>query len=317
MNVVFMGTPEFACASLQVLADSAHNLLAVVTGCDKPAGRGRQLQPSPVKQLATRLGVPILQPESLKSEAFKQQIQALNPDLIVVVAFRILPRKIFEIPKNGSINIHGSLLPRYRGAAPINHALLNGESKTGLTSFFLNSKVDTGDLIDQVETSIDANENFSSLYDRLAEMSGPFLLRSLDLISQPDFQPSLQDNSQASPAPKIKPIHGLIDWDDSDTIVHNRIRAFSEKPGAFSYLRDKKLKILGSRVGQAADIDKLEPGQIYVTGKNLYVGTGDKPILITRLKPEGKKAYASEAFLNGYRLEAGEKMISERKEVTN
>lgn len=310
-----MGTPEFACASLKVLADSEHNLAAVVTGCDKPSGRGRKLQATPVKKMALELGAPILQPESLRSDDFRHQISELCPDLIVVVAFRILPRKIFEQPKFGSINIHASLLPRYRGAAPINHALLNGETNTGLTSFFLNAKVDTGDLIDQVETEIEPDENYSRLYDRLSEMAGPFLLKSLDLISQSDFKPKVQDSSLASPAPKISSIDGLIDWDQSEDKIHNRIRAFSEKPGAYSFLKDRKIKILGSQIDYGLDLLPLEPGQIYTAGKNLYVGTGGKPILVTRLKPEGKKTLSSEAYLNGHPKVAGNKMISGRKEV--
>lgn len=300
MNVAFMGTPAFACASLQTLADSKHKILAVVTGPDKPSGRGRKLTAGPVKKLAISLGLNLFQPDNLRDSAFREEMAGINADVYVVIAFKILPPKLFKLPRQGSLNIHASLLPKYRGAAPINHALLNGEKETGLTSFFLSKKVDGGEIIHQVSTAIDENENFSSLYNRLSTLAGPFLLETLDLISDPGFSPQKQDISRATPAPKISPKDALIDWNMSRKQVHNHIRAYSTKPGAFSYLDNKKIKILGSRLDDPDRQKTAEPGNIFVDGRRLFAATGDTPLCITTLQPEGKKEIDSNAFKNGY-----------------
>lgn len=310
-----MGTPGFACAPLSVLARSAHDLLAVVTVPDKPAGRGRRLTPCEVKLRALDLGIPVLQPENLRDDAFLNRMAALQADLYAVIAFRILPKKLYGIPPRGAINIHASLLPKYRGAAPINHALLNGETETGLTSFFLAKEVDTGDVISRTATSIGPDENFSSLEARLSEMAGPFLLDTLELITAPGFAPARQDTSQATPAPKITPDDCLIDWTRSDDRVHNQIRAFSERPGAFTFLDDLQIKILGSRRCESNDLPALEPGEFHVGNRRLYVGTGGRPVQITILQPEGKKAMDAASFINGYRIKAHQKLVSTRKEV--
>lgn len=317
MNVVFMGTPGFACNPLEVLAKSHHNLLAVVTVPDKPSGRGRKLSACEVKvkALALQSDVPIFQPEKLRDQTFLDEITALKADIYIVVAFRILPKKLYAVPPHGSINIHASLLPKYRGAAPINHALLNGESETGLTSFFLTKQVDGGNIINQVSTPIDPDENFSSLYNRLSEMAGPFLIETLDRITAPGFKAKQQDITQATPAPKIKTDDCLIDWTAPNERVHNHIRAFSEKPGAFCFMDDMKIKILGSLRGQFQSIPALQPGEMYIDKKTLLVGTGDLPLGVTRLQPEGKKAMDAQSFINGYRIKSNQKLITTRKEV--
>ncbi len=315
MNVVFMGTPGFARPALQTLADSPHRLLAVVTAPDKPSGRGRKIAACKVKQTALALNVPVLQPKSLRAPAFLENISSLGADLFVVVAFRILPRKLFSIPPHGSINIHASLLPKYRGAAPIQHALMKGEAETGLTSFFLTDNVDQGDLIDQVSTPIGPDENFTSLSARLSEMAGPFLLATLDLIRKPGFSPRPQDSSKATPAPKIQTGDCLIDWTCGEARVHNQIRAFSERPGAFSYLDDQMIKILGSMRETPDSPAALEPGELLPRRKRIYVGTGGSPLQITRIQPEGKKAMDALSFINGYRIQPGRKLTSVRKEV--
>jgi methionyl-tRNA formyltransferase len=315
MKVVFMGTPGFACNSLETLATSHHELLAVVTVPDKPSGRGRKLSACDVKIKALELQIPVLQPEKLRNQEFLGEITALNADVFVVIAFRILPKKLYSIPPLGSINIHGSLLPKLRGAAPINHALLNGETETGLTSFFLTKQVDGGDIISRVSTAIDPNENFSSLYNRLSEMAGPFLLETLDMIEKPGFSPKKQDVSLATPAPKIKPEDCLIDWAGDDRQVHNHIRAFSEKPGAFCFLDNMKIKILGSLRETQEALPDLEPGEMCVDGKKLYVGTGQNPLQLTTLQPEGKRAMDAASFINGYRIKPHQKLLTDRKEV--
>lgn len=317
MNAVFMGTPGFACGPLEALAKSPHNLLAVVTVPDQPSGRGQKLTACEVKMKALELQVPVLQPESLKDQAFLDHLAGLKADVFVVVAFKILPKKLYSIPAHGSINIHASLLPKYRGAAPINYALLNGETETGLTSFFLTKRVDGGDIINQVSTSIPENENFSSLYNRLSEMAGPFLLETLDLIVQPGFTPQKQDIALATPAPKISSEDCLIDWHADDRRVHNHIRAFSEKPGAFCYLDDLQVKILGSARGAFEDLPALKPGEMLADKKRLFVGTGTNPLQLTQLQPAGKKAMDALSFLNGYRIHSYQKFSSTRKEVIN
>ncbi len=300
MNVVFMGTPEFACPPMEALVASPHRLTAVVTAPDKPAGRGHKLTACRAKLKASDLKVPVFQPAKLNNPEFLENMRELHPDVFVVIAFRILPQKLFKIPRYGAINIHASLLPEYRGAAPIQHALLNGETETGLTSFFLARKVDEGDIIHQVKTEIDENENYYSLATRLSEMAGPFLLETLDKIQQPDFVPSRQDDALATPAPKIYPEDGRIDWRQPKRAVHNRIRAFSERPGAFGFLGSTKIKVLASKVDDEASLAAPAPGELVVAQKRLFVGTGTDPLRLTCLQPEGKAAMDDDAFINGY-----------------
>lgn len=315
MNVVFMGTPEFACIPLTTLAGSHHKILAVVTGPDKPAGRGHKSVPGPVKQTALALGFPIHQPESLRDETFIAAMASLSADLFVVIAFRILPPTLFTLPRRGSINIHASLLPRYRGAAPIHHALLNGETETGLTSFFLAQRVDEGAMIHQTAVPVGPDETFTELSRRLSHLAGPFLLETLDMITRPGFAPRHQDDRQACPAPKIHPDDGLIDWRKPRHEVHNHIRAYAERPGAFGFLGGRKIKILRSEIPSTPAARDLLPGEIEIKDKQIYVGAGDGPIRLVRLQPEGKRPMDGASFINGYRLNAGDIFDAVRKEV--
>lgn len=315
MDVVFMGTPEFACPPLETLVRSRHNVLAVVTVPDKPAGRGRKLKACQAKLTAELHSLPIYQPQNLRDDSFIEIMAALKADVFVIIAFRILPKKLYSLPRKGAVNIHASLLPKYRGAAPINHAILNGETETGLTSFFLAKKIDQGDIIHRVSTPIDPDESFTSLSVRLSEMAGPFLLETLDLIDRPDFTPKRQDDSAATPAPKIQPEDGLLDWRMGNGRVHNHIRAFSERPGAYSFFNDQKIKILGSSVGQFPDLPLLEPGELYVHRKQLFVGAGDGPLKIITLQPEGKRVMDALSFINGYRISKNQKFNNRRKGV--
>jgi methionyl-tRNA formyltransferase len=315
MNVVFMGTPGFACGALETLANSSHHVAAVVTVPDKPSGRGRKYTACDVKLKAVALNIPVLQPPKLRNPEFLAEISALNADVFAVIAFRILPRKLYSIPPKGSINIHASLLPKYRGAAPIQHAILNGETETGLTSFFLTDKVDQGDIIDQESFPIGPDENYTSLSGRLADAAGSFLVKTLELIDTPGFSPKIQDQSQATPAPKIGPGDCLIDWQHDARRVHNQIRAFSEHPGAFSYLDCHMIKILATAREFPEGTVSLAPGELLPQKKRLFVGTGTTPLQITRIQPEGKRAMEALSFLNGYRIEPGRTLTSVRKEV--
>ncbi len=306
MKIVYMGTPAFACPALEHLHQSQHEIVGVVTGPDKPSGRGKKRKPSEVGAHAHRLGYQILKPESLRDDGLYQQVKSWAPDLIVVVAFRILPQRLFSLPRYGSINIHASLLPRYRGAAPINWALINGEKETGLTSFFLKKKVDTGDIILQESLTIGDDENFDCLHDRLAEMAGPFTLRTVELIEQGRVSPLGQEDSEATGAPKIGPFDALIDFGFPAPKVKDFVRGLSTRPGAYTYFRGKKLKILACRAADQKGPSDLRPGSVVLARKILLVQCADSAIEITSVLPEGKKQMDGSSFINGFKPQPGE-----------
>jgi methionyl-tRNA formyltransferase len=299
-----MGTPAFACKPLMALHESRHEIRAIVTGTDKR--RGRKVCPTEVCQSAESLGLPVLTPKSLKSNELYEELKAYQPDLFVVVAFRILPERLFSLPRYGSINIHASLLPSYRGAAPIHWALINGEKETGLTSFFLDRTVDTGNVILQERAAIADTDTYDTLSARLSDMSGPFLLKTLDLIERPDFEPRNQDDSKATPAPKIKPFDALIDFGFPANRVHNFVRGLSSNPGAYTWFRGKKIKVLGGRVASETGVATARPGSVIQNRKKLLIQCANSAIEITSLLPEGKKLMDGGSFVNGFRPEAGE-----------
>jgi len=280
-------------------------VLAVVTGRDKKSSRGGALVPTPCRREADNRGIPVLMPLSLKDSSFHTELKSFNADLFVVVAFRVLPKEVFELPRQGSINIHGSLLPKYRGAAPIHWAIINGDSQTGLTSFFLKETVDTGDMIAQVKVEIAADDTFDSLYQRLAEMSAPFLLKTLDLIES-DSKPVAQPEGMASRAPKLTASDALIDFGQPARHVRNFIRGLSTKPGSHTMFRGKKLKIHSSEIVEQGASQKLEPGTLIVEKKRLLVQCGSNMLELKRLVPEAKKEMDGAQFINGLRPETGE-----------
>ncbi len=301
-----MGTPEFARVPLVTLLSSRHQVLAVVTGADKQIGRGRKLLPTPVKQEAEKHGLTVLSPLSLKSEDLYQSLATYQADLFVVVAFRILPERLFSLPRLGSINIHGSLLPKYRGAAPINWALINGERETGLSAFFLKREVDTGDVILQEKTEIDPEENFDTLYARLAGMAGPFLLKALDLIESGGYRAVPQDNSLAGVAPKITPFNAMIDFGFPAENVRNFVRGLATRPGAYTYFRGKRMKVLASRVAEINGDIHARPGTILPDRKRLLVQCAHSVLELVTVVPEGKGEMDGVSFINGFRLRPGE-----------
>ncbi|HOP05999.1 MAG TPA: methionyl-tRNA formyltransferase [candidate division Zixibacteria bacterium] len=307
MKIIYMGTPAFACKPLATLQNSRHEVQAVVTGMSKRRGRRGDECPTDVCCLANDLDLPVLTPQSLKSKKLHQQLAEFNTDLFVVIAFRILPESLFRLPRYGSINIHASLLPKYRGAAPINWALINGEKETGLTSFFLNTDVDTGSIILQTKTDIDPNENYDTLYARLSDLSGQFLLDTLDRIERSDFNPTGQDNALASPAPKLTPFDGLIDFGFPAERIKDFVRGLSTRPGAYSFFRGKKVKIYRCRpVTESVDL-QAAPGTVLADRKRLLIKCADTAVEIEELVPEGKKPMDGRSFLNGMRPEAGER----------
>jgi methionyl-tRNA formyltransferase len=302
MKLVFMGTPEFARRPLEHLyRNTEHDILAVVTGPDKPSGRGLKLVSSEVKVAAQRLDLPIYTPESLKDAEFHEAMRRLGADIFVVVAFRVLPESLFSIPPLGSINLHGSLLPKYRGAAPINWALINGETETGLSAFFLKKTVDTGDIIYQEKIAIKPEETFDELYARMSDLAGPALAKTLDLIESGSYRAIPQDGSAATPAPKLSPEDCLIDWGfPADNLV-NFVRGLSSKPGAFTAFRGKKIKILRAKAAPMELTGGVRPGKVIKDKNKLIIAVAGGAVEILELKPEGKGLMTGAEFLRGYK----------------
>jgi methionyl-tRNA formyltransferase len=296
-----MGTPEFARRPLAHLCDSRHEVLAVVTGPDKVAGRGHKLIQTPVRIEAEKRDIPVLLPASLKSESLYENLRRLEPELIVVIAFRILPERLFSLPEFGAINIHASLLPKYRGAAPINWALINGDAETGVTSFFLKKEVDTGDMIAQEKTAISQDDTYDTLAARLSQLAGPFLLKTLDLIEQGGPTGIPQDDRQASPAPKLTPDNTMVDFGFPAINVRNFVRGLSSKPAAYTTFRGAKLKLLGSELVDGIGENGLRPGSILPDRKRFLVQCRDSVVQLTRVVPAGKSEMDGASFVNGYR----------------
>ncbi|TLY28297.1 MAG: methionyl-tRNA formyltransferase [Ignavibacteria bacterium] len=306
MRIVFMGTPEFALPSLKILLEHEYPIAAVVTGPDKPAGRGLQVSSSPVKAFAQERKLGILQPEKLKEDSFIASLRSLEPDLFVVVAFRILPAEVFRIAKLGAFNLHASLLPKYRGAAPINWAIIKGERETGVTTFFLQETVDTGTILLQARVPIGENETAGELHDRLAGVGAEIVLHSVRLIESGKAVPKPQDDSLATPAPKILKEHTKIDWSKGAVEVHDLVRGLSPRPCAFAYHNRTLLKIY--RTTLAGDAGAGAPGEILDAADRLRVSTGDGVIEILEIQQEGKRKMTAAEFLRGYRLSAGDKL---------
>jgi methionyl-tRNA formyltransferase len=303
-RITFMGTPEFAVPSLDYLLKNRYNVTAVVTVPDKPQGRGLKLESSEVKKYALKNNLNILQAEKLKDESFISTIKVLEPDLIIIVAFKILPKEVYSLAKLGAFNLHASLLPKYRGAAPINWAIINGEKKTGVTTFFLEEKVDTGNLILQKEISIGENETAGELHDRLSILGAELVLQSVKLIMRGNVKTKIQDNSFASPAPKIHKEDCQINWKKDTVTIHNFIRGLSPFPGAFTKYKDKILKIFKSEI--IRETGKINPGEITIYKDYIIVSTINGGIKVLEVQIEGKRKMNIYEFLRGHRLQTGE-----------
>lgn len=306
MKIVFFGTPEFAIPSLKILIDNNYNVVAVVTVPDKEKGRGLKVEPSPIKKFAIENKLRLIQPENLKDENFHNQLKELRPDLGIVVAYRILPVEVYTIPTYGTFNLHASLLPKYRGAAPIQWALINGEKVTGVTTFFLQQKVDTGNIILQKEIAIDDEDNFFSLHNKLAQIGAELVLETVKRIESGNFEVKQQNEMEATSAPKITKEICRINWNQPANRIHNLIRGLSPVPGAFTELGGKIYKIYKSKIVESAS--QQLPGNIIIDNENLLVHTSDKLISILEIQPESKKKMSVKEFLLGYR-----KLIEEYK----
>lgn len=304
-RIVFMGTPEFAVASLQALVEAGHHIVGVVTAPDKPAGRGMKLTESAVKKYAVEKGLHVLQPEKLKNPEFIEALKTLKADLQVVVAFRMLPEVVWNMPPMGTINVHGSLLPQYRGAAPINWAVINGEKETGVTTFKLKHEIDTGDILMQEKMPIGENETAGEVHDRMKALGASVLVKTVEGLTQGTLheKPQTQDASSLKHAPKIFTETCKIDWNKSAASIHNLIRGLSPFPGAFIQLEEKMLKIFGSRY-EIKQTD-ASPGEMQSDGQSYlrYVAS-DGYVYATELQLEGKKRMKTEDFLRGYRLKS-------------
>ena len=312
-RIVFMGTPEFAVPSLKGILDAGYPVVGVVTAPDKPAGRGKQLRPSAIKQFAMEHGLPVLQPEKLKDEGFLKDLKNLNASLQVVVAFRMLPEVVWAMPPFGTINLHASLLPQYRGAAPINHAIINGEKETGLTTFFLQREIDTGQILLQKKLKIAPDENVGSLHDRMMLAGAPLLLDTIEMIRKGEAesipQEKLFSNAEdLKPAPKIFKEDCLICWDQPTPIIYNLIRGLSPYPAAYTHLISPEgqsflVKVFEARPQINASRPQEKPGSIHTDGKkSLSVATADGWLDLLELQLAGKKRMSVEEFLRGFSL---------------
>jgi len=294
-----MGTPEFAVPALEKL-HKEFGIKCVVTVPDKPRGRGQALVPSAIKQKAVELSLPVLQPESLKDENFIKEISVFNPDIIVVIAFRILPPAVFNLAKLGAFNIHASLLPKYRGAAPINWAIINGEKQTGLTSFLLEEKVDTGKIILQNSIEIPEGATAGDLHDLLMPMTADIAVDTCRLIIEGNYKPIIQDNSQATPAPKLFREQCQISWSQNVEKLRNFINGVSPIPGAWFDWDGKRYKVL--RVDYS-EHGSDSPGSFFIGNAHLNVYCDKGFITILEIQPQDKKPMKIEDFLRGYRGE--------------
>lgn len=303
MNIIFMGTPDFAVPTLEKLINSEHNIRAVVTQPDKPVGRKQILTPPDVKVLAEKYGIKVLQPETLKNDNSVEELKSFNPDVIVVVAYgKILPKPVLDIPKFGCINVHGSLLPKYRGASPIQSAVLEGDKVTGVTTMYMGEGLDTGDILLTDETEIGENETSAELFDRLALSGADLLLKTLDELDT--ITPLKQDESKATYTEKITKSMCPINWKDSASVIHNQVRGLQTWPVASAKLNGKDIKIHSTELcessGSSGEIISLNP---------LTVACGEKSVIIKELQLSGKKRMDSKSFLLGHPLNIGDKFM--------
>ncbi|NLP46622.1 MAG: methionyl-tRNA formyltransferase [Epulopiscium sp.] len=305
MNVIFMGTPEFAVPCLQMLLDSHHKVTAVFTQPDRPKGRGRQLTPPPVKILAQQHQIPIFQPVKIKDSDIVKQLQNLKPDVIVVVAYgQILSKEILEIPSYGCINVHASLLPKYRGAAPIQWAIINGETSTGITTMYMDIGLDTGDIIFQKSIPITSDDTAGSLHDKLANVGAEVLHNTLLQVEAGTAPRTKQQEEEATYASILKKSTGLINWNQSALQIQNFIRGLSPWPSAYTYYKNNMMKIWDVKITNKINENKNVPGQIInITEQEVEVQTGNGTLILKEVQLQGKRRMTIQEFLRGNTIE--------------
>lgn len=305
-----MGTPEFAIPSLGILLEHGYNIVSVVTAPDKPQGRGQKVAAPPIKEFALQRSIPLLQPEKLKAPDFISAVARLQPDLIVVVAFRILPPEVFTIPRLGAFNLHASLLPKYRGAAPINWAIIGGEEETGVTTFLLQEKVDTGSILLQARVRIGPDETAGELHDRLADLGAQVVLQTVRVIELGNVTPQPQDETVASQAPKIFREDCAVNWRRPAQEIHNFVRGLSPNPCAWTVHNGKVLRLYRTALVESGEVGSQGGvGRIVdVRTDRALVGTKTSLIALEQLQQEGRKRMGIAEFLRGYPLKVGDKL---------
>lgn len=310
LKIVFMGTPEFAVPSLQKLYDAGYDIAAVITQPDRPKGRKRVLTPPPVKELAQSLGIRVLQPEKIRQADAVKVLTEINPELIVTAAYgQILPKSILDLPRLGCVNVHASLLPKYRGAAPIHYAIMNGESETGVTLMYMEEGLDTGEMISRVKTNIYDSDNTGTLFERLSELGAQLVVDTLPQLAAGSITATAQSDDEATYAPMIKRNDEKIDWQQSARQVFNHVRALNPWPGSFTKWEGKVLKIWDciEHDGPLNHVHAQEtPGTVLtVDDSGITVRTGEGAVVLTRVQPAGRKAMPVGDFIQGSRLQPG------------
>lgn len=307
MKIIFMGTPDFAVPSLEALIKSKHEVCAVFCQPDKPKGRGKKMQFPPVKETALQANIPVFQPATLKNTEIQDEITQMNADLIVVAAYgKLLPKAVLDSPRLGCINVHGSILPKYRGAAPIQRAVINGEKTTGVTIMFMGEGLDTGDIISISETDINKNETAGELFDRLKIIGAELLTQTLDKMEKDDFTRTPQDDSLATYSPMLKKTEGNIDWSKSAEEICNQIRGLNPWPCAYSFLNGKKLKIYSSEILN----ENGEVGKVSQINGEFIVYCGQGALKLTEIQAENGKRMSGKSYLLGHKLD-GENRFSQ------
>lgn len=301
LRIVFIGTPDFAVESLRSLLEAGKNVVAVITVPDRKAGRGQKINESAVKKFAASKYLPVLQPTNLKNESFLEELKSFNANLQIVVAFRMLPELVWNMPQFGTFNLHASLLPNYRGAAPINWAIINGEKETGVTTFFLKHQIDTGDLILQERLTIEQNETAGTLHDKLMVAGGKLVVKTVELIKENEVNPQPQKEIATKEAPKIFKHDCKVNWNKPGKDIDRLVRGMSPFPSAWSTLQSevekKNIKIFSVEV---TDREPISAGMIEIVEKDIFVGAADKTIKLSDIQVEGKKRMPIKDLLNGF-----------------
>ncbi|CAM1341015.1 methionyl-tRNA formyltransferase [Tenacibaculum amylolyticum] len=311
LRIVFMGTPDFAVTILKKLIEHKYNIVGVITAPDKPAGRGRKLNQSAVKKYALTQNLPVLQPKNLKSEDFLEELQALNANLQIVVAFRMLPTVVWKMPAYGTFNLHASLLPEYRGAAPINWAIINGETTTGVTTFFIDDKIDTGAMILRKEVAIDPDEIVGELHDRLMHVGADLVVETVDLIAAGKVNTTKQPELEQKPAPKLFPHNCKIDWSKPLSDIYNHIRGLNPYPAAWTTIQNGEEEITAKIYGVAKEeiLHDLQTGTIITSKKEIKIAVKGGYLIIKEIKLSGKKMLDAVSLLNGFTFEEGAMVV--------
>ncbi|WP_452227044.1 methionyl-tRNA formyltransferase [Lacinutrix cladophorae] len=312
LRIIFMGTPDFAVATLQTLVENKYNIVGVITAPDKPAGRGRKLNESAVKQYAKSQDLHIMQPTNLKAESFTEELASLHANLQIVVAFRMLPKVVWQMPEYGTFNLHASLLPNYRGAAPINWAIINGETKTGISTFFIDEKIDTGAMILQEEISIGENENAGSLHDKLMCLGSDLVIKTVSLIAKGDVETTPQlEHAEIKTAYKLNKDNCKIDFNASLDNIYNKVRGLSPYPAAWCILEnnEERLDIKIYAAEKELETHDLEIGTVITTKKEIKVSVQEGYLIIKEIKLPGKRKMEAKSLLNGYKLDTNAKML--------